>query len=196
VSADSRCPLPPYIRTLIEVTVKKMVGSCGFGKSDREELEQQIAFEVIRRRSRFDPAKAQEETFLARLVEHAAADIFAARKAGNRDYRREEGALGEWTRDRTGKWVRRGEKEAAKVVEQRTGQPVAMPEELRDLAIDMAEAAAKLPAPLREVYEQFRTHGSGQDVARVTGLHRSSVYEALAQIRQRFEEAGLGDYLA
>ena len=193
-TANSR-PLPSYISTLIQVTVKKMIGSCGLNKSDQEDLEQQIAFEVIRRRSKFDPAKAHEKTFLARLVEHAVADIFAARKAGNRDYRREDGSLGQWMKDSAGKWVRRGETITEESAGQRTGGPGALPEELRDLAIDMEEAAALLPARLREIYEQFKTHGSVQEIARVIGLHPSSVYESLAQIRQRFEKAGLGDYL-
>jgi len=195
MSTASSFPLPQYINTLIEVTAKKMIGSSGFSKSDQEELEQQITLDVIRRRSRFDPAKALEKTFLARLVRHAAADIIAARKASNRDYRREEGSLDQWTKDGDGKWVRRGDTITEETAAQRTGGPGALPEDLRDLAIDMAEAAAALPERLREIYEQFKAHGSAQGVAEATGLHRSSVYDALEQIRQHFEASGLGKYL-
>jgi len=195
VSTANSSPLPQYIRTLIQVTVKKTIGLHGFNKSDQEELEQQIAFEVIRRRSKFDPAKAQEKTFLARLVKHAVADIIAARKAGNRDYRREEGSLDQWTKDGDGKWVRRGDTISEEAAGRRTGQAGAWPEEPGDLAIDMADVVAALPVRLREIYEQLKAHGSVQNVARATGLHRSSVYDALAQIRQRFEETGLDGYL-
>jgi len=195
MSAANSSPLPQYISTLIQVTVKKTIGLCGFNKSDQEELEQQIAFEVIRRRSKFDPTKAQEKTFLARLVKHAVADIIAARKAGNRDYRREEGSLDQWTKDGAGEWARRGNTITEEAAGCRTGGAGASPEELRDLTIDMADAVATLPERLRQIYEHLKAHGSVQDVARATGLHRSSVYDALGQIRQRFEEAGLGGYL-
>ena len=195
MSTANSSPLPQYIRTLIQVTVKKMIGLHGFSKSDQEELEQQIAFEVIRRRSKFDPVKAQENTFLARLVKHAVADIIAVRKAGKRDYRREEGSLDQWMKDGADKWVWRGDTVTEESAGRRIGGPGALPEELRDLAIDMAAVATTLPDRLRTIYEHFKVCGSAQGVAQATGLHRSSVYDALAQIRQRFEEAGLDSYL-
>jgi len=195
MSVGNSRPLPQYIRTLIQVTVRKTIGLYRFNRSDQEELEQQIAFEVIRRRSKFDPAKAQEKTFLARLVKHAVADIIAARKASNRDYRREDGSLDQWTKNSAGKWVRVGDKETGRAVERRTGQPGVLPQELRDMAVDMADAAATLPERLREIYEQLKAHGSVEGVAQATGLHRSSIYDALEQIRKHFEDAGLDEYL-
>lgn len=196
MSTANSSPLPQYIRTLIQVTVKRMISTQGFTESDREDLEQQIALEVIRRRPGYDPTKAQEKTFLARLVKHAVADIIAARKASNRDYRREGGSLDQWVKGSAGEWARRGETITEEAAGRRTGQPGALPEELRDLAIEMAKVAAALPPRLREIYELLKTHGSVGEVARVAGMHRSSVYDALGQIRQRFEEAGLDGYLS
>jgi hypothetical protein len=68
-------------------------------------------------------------------------------------------------------------------------------EELRDLAIDMADAAASLPGDLRGIYEHLKKLGSARAVARAMGLHHSIVCDAKEQIRRRFEAAGILAYL-
>jgi RNA polymerase sigma factor (sigma-70 family) len=194
---DNRRPLPPYITILIQVTAAKMKGRCRFTASDVEDLEQAITAELLRRRARFNPAAgAQETTFLARLVRHAAADIMAARKASNRDYRREGGTLNQWVwNHREKEWERPGDTATEEAAELRLGRPGLSAEEHRDLAIDLMAVAAALPPRLREVLEHYKTLGSAHQVARVMGLHHSSVCDILKQIRQRFEEAGLDAYL-
>lgn len=187
-------PLPQYITTLIQVTVQKTVGSYRLTESDRDDLEQQIAMEVVRRRAKFDPGKAQEKTFLARLVKHARADIIAAREAGNRDYRREEGSLDQWVQDDAGGWELRGETITDDDAGRRVGRSDMSREEQHDMCSDLRDAAAALPDHLRDIYEHLKKLGSARAVARATGLHHSSVCDSLKQIRERFEKAGLDVY--
>jgi len=199
---SSSTPLPQYIMTLIEVTVHRTVGRYHLTESDRDDLEQQIAMEVIRRRSKFDSEKAQENTFLARLVKHARSDILDARKAACRDYRREKAVLSQWvqlaesTHPFYNEWATRGELVTEQDVRSHRCGPSTAPEELRDLAIDLADAASRLSPRLREIFEHYAVLGSAREVAKATGLHHSSVYDALKQIKQHLEAAGLEVYLS
>jgi len=199
---SSSTPLPPYIMTLIEVTVHRTVGRYRLTESDRDDLEQQIAMEVIRRRSKFDSKKAQENTFLARLVKHARYDILDARKAACRDYRREEAVLSQWVQlsesphPAYNVWASRGELVTEQDVRSRRCGPSTDPEELRDLAIDLAEAASRLSPRHREIFEHYAILGSARDVADAIGLHHSSVCDALKQIKQHLATAGLEVYLS
>lgn len=193
---SSSTPLPQYVMTLIEVTVHRTVGRYRLTESDRDDLKQQIAMEVVRRRAKFDGGRAQENTFLARLARNALADLIAARKASNRDYRREDGSLDAWQQDASGDWELRGETITEDDADRRLGRPGMPREELRDLAIDLADAASRLSPRLREIFEHYAVLGSAREVAKATGLHHSSVYDALKQVKQHFEVAGLDVYLS
>ncbi len=200
-NTNNRNPLPQYVTTLIQITARKTIGKYCLTESDRDDLEQQITLEVIRRRSKFDPAKAQEKTFLARVVKHAIADIIAARKAACRDYRREEGSLSQWVLVEShsdsfhNEWATGAELVTEQDARRHLSKSVSDPDELRDLAIDMSNAAATLPERLRNVCEHLKELGSAREVANAMGLHRSTIYEAIKEIRTHFEEAGLTSYL-
>jgi len=191
----SSSPLPQYISTLIKVTAARMKGRHRFTESDLADIEQTIALEVVRRRAKFDPARAQEHTFLARLVKHAAADIIERRVASNRDYRREEGTLDQWVRNDLGEWVRRSETITEEAGRRHLGVSCPSEEEARDLAIDLRAVVVGLPEPLQAMCRHLVYCATIQEAARAAGVHRSTVYEAIRQIRAAFVRAGLEQYL-
>ena len=192
---DNSSPLPDYIRTLIRITAQKMKGKCRFTESDMNDIEQTISLEVVRRRSKFDPSRAQENTFLARLVKHAVADIIEKRKASNRDYRREEGSLDEWVLDETGEWTLRGNTITEENGRRHLGVSGRSPEELRDLSIDVRAALNALPKSLQPICRHIMLGHSARETAKACGVHHSTVYEAIRRIRQAFIRAGLEQYL-
>lgn len=202
MTIDSSTPLPQYITTLIQITVRKTIGRYRLTASDRDDIEQQIAMEVVRRRAKFDPNRAKENTFLARVVEHAVADILAARKAACRDYRREESILSQWLsvpsnfHPLKNEWTTRGELISEEDARRHRGREPSNPDEVRDLIIDMANVVAKLPDRLRNLFDYYKDLGSAHAVARATGMHHSSVCDALKKIKQHFETAGLEVYLS
>ena len=188
-------PLPQYVSTLIKVTAARMKGKYRFTDSDLDDIEQTITLEVVRRRAKFDPARAQENTFLARLVSHATADIIEKRVASNRDFRREQGSLDQWVRDDLGEWVRRGETITEGNARRHLGLSGLSEEEARDLAIDLRAVVAGLPQFLRAVCRHLMRCNTVQEAAGAAGVHRSTVYEAIHQIRTAFVRAGLEQYL-
>jgi RNA polymerase sigma-70 factor (ECF subfamily) len=193
---SSSTPLPQEITDLITSKAQRLVGRYRFTKSDREEIEQQIAVEVVRRRAMVDLVRARQMGFLITLVQHAVADIIAARRASNRDYHREDAPLDEWVEADTGQMVRRADMITEDDAGRRTGRPDMSRGDHYDLAIDLADAASRLSPRLREIFEHYAVLGSAREVAKATGLHHSSVCDALKQIKQHFKTAGLEVYLS
>jgi RNA polymerase sigma-70 factor (ECF subfamily) len=193
---SSSTPLPQEITDLITSKAQRLVGHYRFTESDREEIEQQIALQVVRKRATVPEPRAQQMGFLITLVQHAVADIVAARKASNRDYRREDASLDQWVQDAAGGWELRGEMITEDDAARHVGRPGASRGDGHDLAIDLADAANRLSPRLREVFEQYAVLGSPREVAKAIGVHHSTVYEALKQIKDHFEQAGLTIYLS
>ena len=72
---------------IIKHKARTLVGSYGFVEDDRQDLEQDLTLDVLRRLAKFDPARAQLATFVSRLVDHRIANIIEERTAQKRDYR-------------------------------------------------------------------------------------------------------------
>jgi RNA polymerase sigma-70 factor (ECF subfamily) len=68
------------------------------------------------------------------------------------------------------------------------------PAELAQLAGDVADVLAKAPEELRDLAERLKTQ-SVSEIARDTGVPRTTLYEAVRHLRRRFESAGLKEYL-
>jgi len=192
---SSSTPLPQEITRLITSKAERLVGHYRFTESDREEIEQQIALQVVRKRATVPEARAQHLGFLITLVQHAVADIIEARKASNRDYRREDGSLDQWSQDASGEWELRGETITEDDAARRVGRPSMSGGDQHDLAMDLADAASRLAPQLREIFEKYAELGSPRKVAKAVGVHHSTVYEALKQIKEHFLAAGLTIYL-
>ena len=76
-----------YAVRIIKYKARQLVGRVGFTESDREDLEQEMMLDLLQRLPKYNPDRAQRNTFIARVVEHKIATIIEARKAGLRDYR-------------------------------------------------------------------------------------------------------------
>ena len=192
---DNSSPLPAYIRTLIKVTAAKMKGKYRFTESDLDDIEQTISIEVVRRRGKFDATKAQENTFLAHLVKHAAADIIQKRKASIRDYRREEGSLDEWVLDDMSEWTRRVNTICAQEGRRHLGVSERCEEELRDLSIELLAVLKTLAKPLQLICHHLMRGLSIRETAKACGVHHCTVYKRMQRIGELFIEAGLDRYL-
>jgi len=57
-----------YAVQLIKYKARQLVGRVGFTESDREDLEQEMVLDLLRRLPKFDPKRAGRNTFIARIV--------------------------------------------------------------------------------------------------------------------------------
>ncbi|MFB3893292.1 MAG: sigma-70 family RNA polymerase sigma factor [Phycisphaerae bacterium] len=193
-SAADWGPLDAWCIRLIRFKASQMVGKAGLTKSDRRDLEQQLATDVLARLPKFDPAKAGFHTFVDRVVNHAVATILAHRGAAVRDYRRtgpslnEEVALADGSRVQRIKNVAEEDPIGMRTVERRTQR------ELAELKLDLMAATARLPERLRSLCEMLKSMDMPQ-IIRQSGRSKSSLYRDVAEIRGVFKDAGLEEHL-
>ena len=183
-----------YAVQLIKYKARQLVGRVGFTESDREDLEQEMVLDLLRRLPKFDPKRAGRNTFIARIVEHKVATIIEAQKAGMRDYRLCSCSLNDRPEDEEGRSIERMETLDQEDYLRRTGKLSRPMSELRNLSIDLRSAVQTLPPELRELCKRLQTE-SVTEISRDTGIPRGTIYESIKKLRAIFEDAGLKDYL-
>ena len=186
--------IDPYAAGLIKYKARKLVGKAGFTASDREDIEQELMLDLLRRLPKYNPKRAQLNTFIARVVEHRLASLIEAQKAGIRDYRRCRCSLNECFEDADGRSVERVDTFDQEDYLLRTGGQSRPSEELSALAIDVAAVLETLPPELRELCRRLKAE-TVTEISRDTGVPRGTIYESIKKLREIFKDAGLRNYL-
>ena len=57
-----------YAVQIIKFKAKQLVGRVGLTDSDREDLEQEMILDLLQRLPKYNPDRAQRNTFIARVV--------------------------------------------------------------------------------------------------------------------------------
>lgn len=183
-----------YTVRLITFKARQLTAHPGFSDADREDLEQELLLDLLRRQPKYDSARAQNNTFVARVVEHRAATLIEERKAGLRDYRLQAFSLNDHIEDEDGVRCERSETFDQDDYLLRTGRQSRPSDELRDLGIDVRSVVDQLPPKLRDLCQRLM-RDSISDVSRETGIPRSTLYGIIDKVRAAFKAAGLEDYL-
>ena len=187
--------LGEYAARLIQFKAQQLIGRYGFTRSDREDIEQELRTDLVGRLRQFDSKRSQRNTFIARLVEHKVASIIEHRKAGMRDFAREERSLDTWVNVDDGGWEQFGDMLTEEEALKRQGRARRSKEELRDLILDVRSVVDELADDDRALCLLLFDVGSVSEASRTSGIPRSTIYEARDRIQRRFERAGLQDYL-
>lgn len=179
---------------IIKRKAKKLIGKCGFQKSDQEDIIQDLLQDFLERIPHYDPRKGQITTFADRVTTHKVCTIIESRTAGIRDHRRCQESLNQYHEDRDG--IRT---EQIDIISQddylsRTGRPI-QSEDGRNLSIDLQKALSELPLDLRPLFENLASEKTITEISRALKIPRGTLYDALKRLRIFFEERGLGDYL-
>ena len=180
--------------TLIKYKAKQLVGRAGFTTSDRDDLEQDLVLDLLHQFPKYDPKRAQRNTFITKVVEHRITTLIEAQKTGIRDYRRCPCSLNDRFEDEDGRTVERMDMLDQEDYLLRTDAQSRPWEELSALAIDMAAVLDGLPPELRELCRRIETE-TVTEISRDTGVPSGSLYESIRKLRVIFEDAGLKDYL-
>ena len=182
-------PFDAYAAEVIRFKARQLVGKAGFTKSDREDLEQELALDFLRRSRNFNPDKAKRSTFTTCVVAHHVATILEGRHAPTRDVRREGPSLDAMIADDGGNQVER-----ITIMDARANHRGRSPEELHPLKLDVQSVIETLPPRLREIAEGLKTQ-SVTEIAQRNGMSRRHMHRLVQRIRQHFDEAGLRGYL-
>lgn len=183
-----------FASQLIRQKARQLVRHPGFSKSDRPDIEQELAIELVQKYSQFDPERARETTFVARVIENKAVSLVRARQAEKRHFRRNADSLNETISDGDGGSVERAQTVDAAAAKRHTGQAPRSGEELARLKLDIAEVLDTLPADLGKL-AKLLTQMSEYAASQQLGKSRRQVAKDAARLRERFEDAGLRGYL-
>lgn len=186
--------LEAYALKMVRTKARQLVGSAGFFEADLHDIEQELMIDLWRRLPRFDAARASLHTFIARVVEHHVATLVEAQKAGVRDYRKVTGSLDDRRPDEGGAGDDGPPLVTMDGLRRRLLAEARRDEEIRDLRRDLERVLAELPADLQDLCRRLQV-SSVSEVSRETGVPRSTLYDAMAKIQERFEVAGLAAYL-
>jgi RNA polymerase sigma-70 factor, ECF subfamily len=183
-----------FASQLIRQKARQLVRHPGFNKSEQKDVEQELAMELVLKYCCFDPDRARETTFVARVVENKAISLVRARIAEKRDFRRDGRSLNEAVRDSDGGSVERAQTCDASSSANHTGQSRRRDEDQSQLRLDIADVMKMLPDDLRPLAELLQ--GMSEFAAsRELGKSRRQVANDMARLRELFEDADLRDYL-
>ena len=186
--------LPNYAATLIRFKARKLVGHYGYGRSDEDDIQQELAADLWLRLERFDPTRGDLKPFIDHVVKKGIASLIERRLAAKRDYRRTECSLDAPVRDADGNETQRvavmDENEGAR----RLGRERMHFTDHADLTVALIEIRSRLPERLRPVWDELRTT-SAAEAARRLGIPRGTFYERIRVLRKFCENAGLEEYL-
>ncbi|MBN2291560.1 MAG: hypothetical protein JXM70_03985 [Pirellulales bacterium] len=182
-----------FVSKLIREKANQLVRHPGFSKSDREDIEQELRMELIVKSVNFDPKRAHEVTFIARVIERKAASLIRARQAEKRHFRHSGNSLNEIIPDGDGESAELGQMVDTANAKRHTGQAPHSDEELTCLKLDFDNVLNSLPEDLRKLAEML-TEITRYGASRQLGVSRRQVANKVALLRERFENSDLRDY--
>jgi len=182
-----------YAARIIRHKAKQLIGTAGFTRLDREDLEQEMMLDLLMRLPKFDPNKSTHKTFVARVVERKVSNLIRHRTQEMRDYRRETYSLNEPIDDGDGGTIERSQT-IADQHDRRPGRHRRSDQEAVELVLDVQAMLMRLPADLRRLCELLKS-GSIADAVREMDIPRTTLNYRVKKLRKLFEKAGLRDYL-
>jgi len=181
----SRHSINEYAARLVRYKARQLCRKPGFSRSDRDDLEQSLLLDLLKRLPDFDPRRAQLNTFIDRIVNRKVASILRHHKAEKRSRDREECSLNEPVLDVD-----------ARVVDRHQTTPEATKDSFRwrDMHQDIALVLQRLPEVVQLIALGL-AHGSVASIAREHGMSRGTVNKHIESLRRACEDADLRDYL-
>lgn len=144
-------PLDDFALRLIRRKAKQICRRLGFSRSDRPDLEQELALILLRRLAGFDPRRAHYNAFVTTVVERYTATILQHHAAGKRTYHRNGGSLHVTVTDGDGGAVELVATLSACQQARHTGQQRCADEDSWNLAHDVAAVLDQMPPFMRKV---------------------------------------------
>lgn len=169
-----------YALDRIDFRVRQLRFQFDLSAEDQEDLRNDMVVELLSAFKRFDPNKSKRETFINRVLDRFA--LYVTRQRCTQQRRASDTPMGFddvcTNFQPTVNDPRRG---------------VRNEQHLRELRLDLSEVIAALPGDLQQVCE-ILTRKSGRAAAKDLGISKSSLYRAIAEIREHFISQGYSGF--
>jgi RNA polymerase sigma-70 factor (ECF subfamily) len=188
-SKNSYAGIDTYAARLIRTKAHQLIGKAGFTENDRQDLQQDLMMDLLQRMRHFNPAKSKKATFMTRIVQRRISTLLEARHARCRDWR-----LCRMSLNMPHGNDRGDTRELIDHVDSQgnlgNSEKETLQEAISNLRIDVARVLDTQPEDLRDLCERLRESNMAE-IARETGVARTTLYDKLTRIREAFREAGL-----
>jgi RNA polymerase sigma-70 factor (ECF subfamily) len=190
VLSDDGGDLAAYPKWLIRHKAKQLTGKAGFSISDKEDLEQELAAHLLAQAHHFDPQRGSPNTFAARVINSNVAMLLRDRRRLKRGAGIPAASLERTVVSGDGETTSMAEQISSADLVRRMG--LGHPNEDTEKAAAVVQAFQSLSRDLQEVCLRLMDTPPAA-VARDMNISRRELGNAIAQIRERFEKAGLGE---
>lgn len=164
-------------------TARQLARSAAVAGMDAQDFEQEILLDLWRRQAKFDPSKASYRTFANRVISHCVSALITRSMAST-------------AARKTVSWdALIDEPGAHALLDELSDSLFSNDTDDRDLGIDVRRFFGRLSPAMQRICAVMLT-GNLSEGSRLSGLHRSSVYEALRRLRTQASEAGLREYVS
>lgn len=174
-----------YISRLISVKAHKLIGVAGFTELDKEDIEQELILDVIKRLKYYNPAIAKKETFIRHIVDNRIVSLIHERTSKSKDFRNCQKSLN----DSIGSIE---DDDDCEMLENTTYEGFirywsgeTLENESIDQMIDIERLVEKLPPDLRVLYDNLLFKPI-IEIAQEVGVHRTTLYKRLKKLRKWF----------
>ena len=174
----------PYVRNLIRYKSHEVARQFGLGHADREDIEQELLLDILKRSKHYDHTKSSVRTFSDRLVSHRIASMLEERRAQCRDWSLDI-SLQEPLPD--------GDGETWEDIMDAGGNfgnavPTSSPEhDAADLRLDM-ERLLEVLSPFERRFCLRLLTQTVAEIAAETGIPASTLYDLRYRLRRIFSE--------
>ena len=194
MGANKNNELSDYAEKTIHHKAHRLAATTRDPIGDVDDIKQELRSDLIERLPKFDPNKAAQNTFVARLIDHKISKLVRHGNAGSRDYRRVECSVNDNITDATGAKTQRAHTMDMDEIDIRRGKRNRPSQDETDLKIDISLTLSKLSPDDQRIAAQLKVQ-SISEAAKTLRMPRTTVYEARKRIRRIFEDAGLRAYL-
>lgn len=179
---------------MVRFKARQLAGQYGISLSDQSDLEQHFMCILAGSLPRHDPSKSKIETFIAVIVNTAAAEIIRTQKAAKRGIGQQTISLEKEYEEKDGKKTKPSKRLNEDAFNLAVGKTNLTRAQHLALQIDLKHAVESLPENLKSLCRKLLT-STVAEIARETGVSRDAVYHDLKTIRNVFENRGLREYL-
>jgi len=175
-------PIDDYALARIDFRVSKLRSQFDLSEHDQEDMRNDMVVELLQAFDRFDPLKSKRETFINRVLDRFVLYVMRQR----------------CTQMRRSCDSPRGFDDVSTGFQPCGNDPAHGERDeqgYRDLRLDLPDVIALLPEDLQRICHVLK-HKSGRAAAKELGIGKSTLYRAVADIREHFRKlgyAGVGD---
>jgi len=182
-----------FATRLIRRKARQLAGRHGFSRSDRQDLEQELMLQLLRRLVDYRADQGTIFAFITTVIERQAATLVRRQTAQMRDPRRVATSLNVTIEDGEGGCIEMAATITESEAQGRHGAAFLSHAEQVDRTVDIAAVLDQLPPELRTLCDELQST-CATAAARNLGISRSELYQRIARLRLHFTAANLREY--